>query len=311
MMQLHRVTHPDRVHAALESRRPHPASHRLVPVERSTRPGDERALSGLKSAAFGAVSGCLATIPMTATMAAGYSALPQNEHDSLPPRQITMKLAQAVGIVHKMDELERVEATAAAHFAYATLMGGVFGARARGRVRPDVETGIAFELAVWAGSYLGLPMLPSTMSRVPSQTADEINQQIYLKTIQNVAQHSQSGAAAIERRLQELDQEWDIERVLETNAASVSLVGLALGATVDRRWFLLPVAVAAFLLQHALQGWCPPLPFFRRMGIRTASEIYAERYALKALRGDFQIFDPESGDHRTKVIQRAVDATRV
>ncbi len=158
MMQLHRVTPPDGVHAALESRRPHPAGRRLVSVERSTRPADERALSGLKSAAFGAVSGCLATIPMTATMtmAAGYSALPQNEHDSLPPRQITMKLAQAVGVVHKMDELERVEATAATHFAYGTLMGGVFGALVRGRVRPDVETGIAFGLTVWAGSYLGL-----------------------------------------------------------------------------------------------------------------------------------------------------------
>ena len=46
--------------------------------------------------------------------------------------------------------------------------------------------------------------------------------------------------------------------------------------------------VTAFLFQHAVQGWCPPVPILRRMGFRTADEINRERYALKALRGDFQ-----------------------
>lgn len=91
----------------------------------------------------------------------------------------------------------------------------------------------------------------------------------------------------IDRRLAELDREWDIERVLEANAASVSLLGLGLTVTSGRHWLVLPIAVAAFLLQHAMQGWCPPLPVFRRLGIRTTREIEAERYALKCLRGDF------------------------
>src|SRR5205823_697834 len=90
------------------------------------------------------------------------------------------------------------------------------------------------------------------------------------------------------RRLAELDREWDIERTLEANAATVCLAGLALGATVDKRLFVLPAAVAGFLLQHAVQGWCPPVPLFRRLGVRTQSEIDEERYALKALRGDFR-----------------------
>ena len=93
---------------------------------------------------------------------------------------------------------------------------------------------------------------------------------------------------AIARRLEELDREWDIERTLEANAATVTLVSLGLGFTVDRRWFAFPVVVAAFLLQHALQGWCPPLPFFRRRGVRTEREINLERTALRILRGDFQ-----------------------
>jgi hypothetical protein len=45
--------------------------------------------------------------------------------------------------------------------------------------------------------------------------------------------------------------------------------------------------VLTFLFQHAVQGWCPPLPVLRRLGVRTRKEIDRERYALKALRGDF------------------------
>jgi hypothetical protein len=45
--------------------------------------------------------------------------------------------------------------------------------------------------------------------------------------------------------------------------------------------------VNGFLLQHSLQGWCPPLAIFRRLGVRTAAEIEYERSMLKANRGDF------------------------
>ena len=79
------------------------------------------------------------------------------------------------------------------------------------------------------------------------------------------------------------------------NAATVSLIGLTLGATVNRKWFLFPAAVAGFLLQHAVQGWCPPLPVFRRLGVRTQSEIDEERFALKLLRGDFRNLSSSDG----------------
>jgi hypothetical protein len=61
-----------------------------------------------------------------------------------------------------------------------------------------------------------------------------------------------------------------------------------IGRLVHRGFYALPAVVAAFLLQHALQGWCPPLSIFRRRGVRTAREIAEERYALKVLRGDFR-----------------------
>jgi hypothetical protein len=130
-------------------------------------------------------------------------------------------------------------------------------------------------------------MFPSTVCRVPNHTDESINERIRQQTQRSIARFQHASPAAIERRLAELDAEWDIERTLEANAATVSLIGLTLGATVDRRWFLFPAVVAGFLLQHALQGWCPPLPVFRRLGIRTSYEIDYERYALKALRGDF------------------------
>lgn len=117
------------------------------------------------------------------------------------------------------------------------------------------------------------------------------------------------GPAAIDQRLAELDREWDIERTLEANAAIASLVGLTLGATVDRKWFLFPVVVAGFLLQHAVQGWCPPVPVFRRLGFRTQTEIDEERYALKALRGDFRAI-PTGDEQGGQAAHRAVQAAR-
>ncbi len=130
--------------------------------------------------------------------------------------------------------------------------------------------------------------MAATTTRVEQHTDPDINEEIYQQTKQNLALYGSAGKDAIDRRLNELDEEWDIERVLEANAASIILAGLALGTFVNRRWFVLPAAVAAFLLQHAIQGWCPPVPVFRRMGIRTPNEIQHERHALKALRGDYR-----------------------
>lgn len=131
-------------------------------------------------------------------------------------------------------------------------------------------------------------MIPATSLRVPMQTSDEINQRIREEMHARVAQYRDASAGAITRRLEELDQEWDVERVLEANAASIAFTGCLLTAAVDRRWIFLPLAVTAFLFQHALQGWCPPLPIIRQLGVRTMREIDEERFALKALRGDFE-----------------------
>jgi hypothetical protein len=61
------------------------------------------------------------------------------------------------------------------------------------------------------------------------------------------------------------------------------LTGLVLGLTGNRKWLLVPGIVLPFLLQHGLQGWCPPLPLLRRLGFRTRGEIDREKYELLSL----------------------------
>lgn len=128
----------------------------------------------------------------------------------------------------------------------------------------------------------------STLNRVPAHTTEEINRRIRQETQRRLV-YFESHKEEIPARLAELDREWDIERMLVANASALAFTGVVLGTTGDRRWLALPALVAAFLFQHAVQGWCPPLPILRRMGFRTADEINEERYALKALRGDFSL----------------------
>lgn len=129
-------------------------------------------------------------------------------------------------------------------------------------------------------------MIPNTAERVSGSSSKAANRRIEAGIRESVRWHA-ARPHRIDARLQELDREWDIERALEANAASLALTGALLAATLDRRFVAVPAIVAAFLLQHAIQGWCPPVPVLRGLGLRTAREIERERVALKAIRNDF------------------------
>lgn len=122
---------------------------------------------------------------------------------------------------------------------------------------------------------------------VRSITSDEINNQTDRETLQQL-RLAANNPVLIERRLDELEEEWDMERTLELNSATLALTGIVLGAFVNRKWLVLPAVVAGFLAQHAISGWCPQIPLFRKFGLRTRQEIAREKYALKTLRGDFK-----------------------
>lgn len=127
----------------------------------------------------------------------------------------------------------------------------------------------------------------TSATRAARHTDPAVADRIRRQTQSNIAYYAEH-PEQIDRRLAELDREWDVERWLEVNSSGLSLLGLLLAARRGRHWLLLPMAVQAFFLQHGIEGWCPPLPIFRRLGVRTQAEIEAERHALKALRGDFE-----------------------
>ena len=123
--------------------------------------------------------------------------------------------------------------------------------------------------------------------RVRRHTAAEVLRRLDGDTAERVTRYADADDGAVAGRLAELEREWDTDRVIELEAALTGLAGLALGAFVRRGWFAIPAVVGASVFLHAMTGWYPLLPVFRRMGFRTAREINRERFALKAVRGDF------------------------
>jgi hypothetical protein len=123
--------------------------------------------------------------------------------------------------------------------------------------------------------------------RVRAATAAHVNEELDGEAERRVRRAAGQPKVALSRRIHELDSEWDMERWLETNASALAFTGTVLGLFVNKKFFAIPCIVLPFLFQHAVQGWCPPVPIFRRRGVRTRREIDAEKYALKVLRGDF------------------------
>jgi hypothetical protein len=124
--------------------------------------------------------------------------------------------------------------------------------------------------------------------RTRANTWAGVNQRIDRRA-QVVVRWAAGGASADElsARIEALKYEPNIDRVLEAEAALTGLAGVVLAFGSGGRFLTIPGFVAAMLLLHAVQGWYPLLPLFRRLEIRTQDEIDKERYALKAIRGDF------------------------
>lgn len=98
----------------------------------------------LEGAVLGALSGVVATLPMTAVMSRLHQKLPQGERYPLPPRELAEDLpAPLIG---------KEAATTIYHFLYGAAVGGVFGAVYE---RRDLPSGAAYGVMVWTASYLG------------------------------------------------------------------------------------------------------------------------------------------------------------
>ena len=128
--------------------------------------------------------------------------------------------------------------------------------------------------------------------RVREHTAPIVNQRIDRLSKASADAAIQAGHDAIQRRLAELDHEWDVDRALMVNFAGAGATTFGIGmaryanssAFLPRRKGFLYFygAQLGFLLLHGVVGWCPPASVFRRLGFRTAREIEAERALLRA-----------------------------
>ena len=130
-------------------------------------------------------------------------------------------------------------------------------------------------------------MIPTTTRRVMVNTNPRLNDSISERTRDRVAHYASATPQMLEQRLSELHHEWDVERITATVLALSVLGGVLLVSQFGALWLIVPFLCATFLLLHGVVGWWPLLPLLRWCGCRTAPEIAHERYALKALRGDF------------------------
>ena len=121
--------------------------------------------SGLHTIIRGLAAGCVGTAVMTIAMEAMFHRLPRREQAPLPPRQLTMAMADRVGLARHLDERQRLSVALAAHFAYGSVVGALYGPLMRGVPGASVFKGSLFGLGVWGVSYLGwipaLRLLPS------------------------------------------------------------------------------------------------------------------------------------------------------
>jgi hypothetical protein len=98
----------------------------------------------LSDAVLGALSGFVATLPMTATMSRLHRRLARSERYPLPPRELSEDLPSF--------GKDTGTATLVYHFLYGAAAGALFGAFSPGR---GLASGSAYGLVVWAASYLG------------------------------------------------------------------------------------------------------------------------------------------------------------
>ena len=115
-------------------------------------------------------------------------------------------------------------------------------------------------------------------SRCPAQDALE----------KRLACLADAGPQAITDRLNEIESEWSAGRITKATIGVVILVGLALTLTVSTWWLILPAVGALLLLQYLFDRASLLGATFREMGFRSGAEIEQEKFALKALRGDFR-----------------------
>jgi uncharacterized membrane protein YagU involved in acid resistance len=105
---------------------------------------------------IGALGGLSATGPMTVFMILLHRLLPPKHRYSLPPREITVHLAQKADLHHKLGTEARAALTLINHFGYGAAAAMVYALLEPRLSATGVIKGAFFGAIVWLVSYFGL-----------------------------------------------------------------------------------------------------------------------------------------------------------
>ena len=104
----------------------------------------------------GALGGLSATGPMTIGMVLLHRLLPTRHRYSLPPREITVHLAEKAGVHKKLDPDARAALTLINHFGYGATAAAIYSLAETKIPAGALVKGPIFGAAVWLVSYFGL-----------------------------------------------------------------------------------------------------------------------------------------------------------
>jgi uncharacterized membrane protein YagU involved in acid resistance len=104
----------------------------------------------------GALGGVSATGPMTIGMVWLHRQLPSRHRYSLPPREITMRAMEALGLHKKLGPDARAAVTLTNHFGYGAMAAVVYSLAEWRMPASALIKGPIFGAMVWLVSYLGL-----------------------------------------------------------------------------------------------------------------------------------------------------------
>jgi hypothetical protein len=115
------------------------------------------------------------------------------------------------------------------------------------------------------------------------------------RTWDNVRYYSSLGKDGLTERIHALDAEWDAEKSVVVGLAGAGMAFLALGLVGTRFWRLLAWGTLPLIFMAGQDKWRPSQGILKTLGLRTRREIHEEKYALKALRGDFRNVEVSTG----------------
>jgi uncharacterized membrane protein YagU involved in acid resistance len=124
-------------------------------IDKTRAPGEDSTRFLLRSL-VGALGGVSATGPMTIGMIWLHRLLPPKHRYSLPPREITIKVMEGLGIDKKLGPDARAALTLVNHFAYGAMAAVLYSLvewRVPGR---SLIKGPTFGALLWLAGYFGL-----------------------------------------------------------------------------------------------------------------------------------------------------------